>query len=869
MRHVVLALAFIVAAMAPPSAYAAWAVTQFKVYEGTPVDAPNWQIQEEGQDEPKMNPAIVAEIEKFLSDAATAYSNMGFPDPTAGGAFDSILKDRHGKKYVRVYLYTSKYSNAPLAWYSGGRGCSSPATDRRIININEKRYAGASRISDENYHTLAHEIVHAIQKVSAYINPGMCGLSQWFSEGTADALSYYIVRKLRNLKFQQEMKNNEFLKVFGGRQYSKALLNPPDGVATAYATSSFWRHLAEMAWSSANGKRHPGSAPTQENWDYLVSFYKSKFPYRSTPASEITWINQLMQKNPLIHADMPTVYARFVASFGDIINTRIGPLGIVPKASEREPRWLKRVFDGCPFVGTVGSKNKPPIYQRKIAPNAAACFFTKVAPSERGKTLRIQVQGKDKALLQQLRIGMLDGSFTGAPSFGSSKSGTQMHIARWDFPVIQNASMTFIVSNMAMQPALTRQQTPSFHLSVGTYHQSLGGGAAGPVPPPPIQGPQQPVSKKPAKAPKKTRRQLFEQQQKSAIEKPEQNLGQVTKAERRDYDRANACSDIERRLNRCDAKLKVTLVLSAIDVKYNQMHVTDGGQLNLMMSGDSVRLSRLLDSALEGMDGSKITLELPPIEYGFSGEINNARIEVSKANGGSKDYVSYGPTVWEGRRAYHRPPNGKVVIHEFLPTILRGHFSADLIDEANAGPDDAPIVARTIEGEFVVSAPWQDDEDNFEVDEDFFALVRQQEMLLQTPFATPAIRDQVSTLGAPPRGVCESGLSSEQIEAMGFPIGCSTDVRKPPIVLKPKCRCSCASEPEETQIPACKTACRKAWSQCAAAAEIPDDLDQQAALYRSLLLSKKLPKKMVSPMVEAFRRAPLFQREAMLRDAQN
>jgi hypothetical protein len=282
--------------------------------------------------------------------------------------------------------------------------------------------------------------------------------------------------------------------------------------------------------------------------------------------------------------------------------------------------------------------------------------------------------------------------------------------------------------------------------------------------------------------------------------------------------------------------------------------------------GDLLRAGVATEAALEALDGSKIRIELPRIEYGFTGVIDNASFFVRKAHGGDDNYLAYGPTASVGMRMFHRPPNGKVTIDEYQPGVLTGSFHADLIDEANPGPDEAPIVARTIDGRFLVSSPWRGDED-FAFDKKHAAQAMVQNMLQMTPFAAAPVEEEIEAMGAPPASVCAAGFDEDQLHAMGFLEDCQAAAPAAPAAAAPVCSCACEQRQAEEAIDACQNTCAVAWDACvqpAAKAPIPDDLEVQVQMYRDYLQGHGVAVALQKRLLEAFRQAPAFQRRMML-----
>ena len=867
----------------------AWEITRFKIYYASPIDSSRWYDQENVLREATnyraqpIDQKIIQEMEAFLQETAELYSSMGFADPVKSGHLDSVVEIEGGVKAIRVYLYPT--TNGPGGWYSSGKPEALPRTSRKVININSLTYTDSKSLADANYQTLAHELVHAIQAASKSCQANKCPNQLWFKEGSADALGYYASKQLRQLQFKEQLKDNRFIKVYGARPYWVGLNNPADSVDESYATSSFWTYLAELAYAAEHGKIHTHATPEEEaSFRYLADFYNTEYPYGKGADAEITWVNHLIQKHPHLSGDLPTLYAQFVSVFANHINTRVGPLGLVPEQTEREPRWLKRLFTECPTAGPVGDF-LPGSVSLHMFSKAARCAQVDIKGST-GKTLRIQAQNSDQSLLAQLRIGLLDGSYVSAPIIAKELTGNGEHIAYWDFPIVSDGKMTLIISNMAKEPANTKRFTQKYLLLVDQFNHNLGGTSTQ----------TQPAKQSPSTAPKstvpqnntakKSTRQRVREHIQQAIADPLNHLAPITKAERRNYQDNTPCGSDSLWQKKCNSKLKLTLALSPLsqrlqmlDAQTFALPTMTEGQIGVDHMGNAIdanylRAAMQTEQYLETIDGSKITIELPRIDYGFTGTIDNAMIRVSNGNNIHHPYESHGPTIDMGLRKIHRPPNGQVVIEEYQPTVIRGSFTAALVDVKDPGSDDDPKVAKNISGQFLIPAPWRGDE-SYEFNQEHFKYSLQQKMLQVVPFGTQGVEQAITEMGGPPVALCESGYSDAEIASMGFLQTCEQVMDIINNQIDEMCSCACDKEPIESQLDYCPTACEQQWQMCAANAAgsneptIPDDLEAQVQLYQQYLSSKNVPENLRHRMVDAFRKAPQFQRKMMLEEYAN
>jgi len=829
------------------------------VYEGKPVDAPDWKQKEEGQDDPRLNADVIREVELYLSQAARAYSKMGFADPVAAGYFDSVTKNRRSEDAIRIYLYKPRAVNAPYAWYSPGKPCAQPKTSRRIININAHKFATGGDISGQNYQTLAHELFHAIQYASRY-HKNRCGFGAWIDEGSADAVGYYLARKLRGIRFKEETRNNQVLKVFGARYYADPLNSPKD-TEHGYMTSSLWRYLAEVSYASMSGKPHLGSRPAPENYEYLADIFNEPFTFHPGPDGQLAWFDKRIASHKHIRMNLAKLYPVFTSSFADYMDKRIGPL-LGPGGGNREHGWLVQIFKNCIAAGSVG-QSKDARMNLTVKPVAARCFKAQVLPGTKNKDVVIQVKHDDKSVLEQLKISLPDGSDVRAPLIWSSRDDKPPHLATWHFPVLNNIG-TYIISNVGEQPALTKTAKLELRISTNNWDSSMTNVGPQQSPPRPARNSRQRTLTK-----KQQQKKIMEQ----VMRDPVKHLQPVTRVKRKRYNKPVNCEETSLNLNLCGPQLQINLELSPFA---SQRAVLNPDPMQNMVAGTGTHPGmggmqvyqlaiQKTSAALESMDASKIRITLPKIDYGYMGSLNNAKIEVNKANSPDRGYVSYGPRVVVDGPSV-RPPNGKVTIEEYSHLVLRGTYSANLIDESNPGKDDAPIVAKTITGRFYVASPIEGDKD-FAINKEHMKQQAIQSLMQQTPFGTDAIRAMVKQSGVSPQELCDRGFSDEQLKALGFEAGCEGAEQSGTTAAIQQCTCECKLREKEAQDQKCKRKCRKQWRRCKRdASDIPGDLDGQVALCKSALSKRDLTEAQQQQIIDMFRMAPDFQRKEMLKN---
>lgn len=852
---------FLLAALSAQS-HAAWQVTNFELFQGPPLESANWREEESEDFFTSMSVENVEKTEIFLQEVAQELSRLKFADPLAEGYFDSLVTKEDGTQAIRVYYYQHPASNAPYAWYSGGESCSSPKTSRKIINLNKNWYAVDGRITDMNYETLAHELFHAVQSSSEYAKKFKCTGPNWITEGSADAMGIHLATTFRGTEFTEEFKpgNNQVLKIIGARKYSYPLHLPskPGGSNDEeYMTSSFWRYLAEEEYASRNGKQYTGSAKSPESYQYLANFFNQPFGVHTGPEGQLTWLDQRMKGEPHIRGSLAHLYPIFVASYADFMEARIAPrMGI--NGQEKTHGWLIQAFSNCHSTGSVGN-GVSTTRIINIKPISARCFKVNVIPGAVQKNVFVQVEHDDKSLLQQLQIGLPDGTDVRPPIILSYQDDQPPYIAIWTFPNFFTNDGTYIISNVAKTPARTRPVKLNFHFSMSDWDADM----VELPPPPPKPTPTPPTDTKRPTQKEKQRKAVDEM-----LKNPLENLQPVTRIERDKNIAVDSCTGTKRRLNLCGPQLKIKLSLSPYDANLATMSPSSFGldNANIITQGgpnfnEYLDAMVKLENALEGMDGSEINISVPLVEYGYAGSFNNARIKVNKANTKDRGYEAYGPPVEDGMDKHWRPPTGKVSITHYSHQAIQGTFSANLIDESLRARADDPVVAKTISGSFFIPAPVLHDKD-FEISTEQLKEEMIQNMIQQTPFGTEVMQDLIEDANLSPQLLCEQGVDEDQVKAMGFREGCSGFTGANLAAL---CSCECDAREEEEKIAGCESRCANEWRRCPLPDHlVTDELAAQVTEYQRLMTESSIPPELQNAMIESFKKMPEWQRNLTL-----
>lgn len=149
---------------------------------------------------------------------------------------------------------------------------------------------------------------------------------------------------------------------------------------------------------------------------------------------------------------------------------------------------------------------------------------------------------------------------------------------------------------------------------------------------------------------------------------------------------------------------------------------TQGGQFaqfmdQLMAMDDASGPGTLEDLArqADAQDGSSISIAIPLIDYGFTGSFGNASIAMNRANQEShnSNFQSVGPRDAIPGPEHGFPLSGKVTILEYTPWVLRGTFSAAMVDlaESDLSGDNPELkVVHNLSGSFNIIGPWRGDD---------------------------------------------------------------------------------------------------------------------------------------------------------------
>ncbi len=781
----------------PGQAAARWRTTWFEVVVSEPSEyRENWETSGKISEDishrlNRRNYDLneLALLASFLHDVAVEYQHLGFADPTGSGHLRPLFTDSDGRERIRVYMYDIAGSKAPSAYYY--YECPDP-NDRkyRVLVLNTAKSFENGKLTQAAYQTAAHELFHAVQAASVYEavgEPAKCDIGDWISEGTADAIAYYVTRKIKRFAFRNSnsirRSSKQFFKLWGLRPYFKTLSKNVEDANDGYYTSSFWRHLAEINFQKKKfGHRgHQGSRKERVDYSYLVDLFSRRLNGAGAFMQEAAWLDKWMRGYKFVTKGLGPVHAQFAASIADHMRTRIPTIGGLP-GGDRENKLLWRLFGNYCKAGTV-SKDLPTAKIEKIGvqPLGAVCIRVRIKGPAEQVDLTIQPMATTSAVIKQLRIGAIGGELVGEPHM--AKEGKALGV--WHFPANAGMEHIFVLSNVANKVAETEPANFDLHVSIADSGSNL----TEKSPIPPGDGVRQP----------KTREDLKKQAQKRAGKK-----STTARVSRSEMGQDN-CSAEARQVNYCGLAIEVAVLRSVLP-PVAQFVMTPGmvggrGGLFGQMGGLQAAQPGGPQTNLQSIQGNYsigdlVSISFPLIPYGTSTGFGNALIQMGP-------YVSVTLPANNAKSV----PNGNVTIEEYSLHYIKGFYSGILRDLRGYPPT---VRELKVEGHFAIPAPWATDPAFM----DQRAMKRGAannivEMLLNLP---ESARSNALSQPGIFKKLCDLGVSESQLQQLGYQERSCTPSVGIVGVKSFQCSCECVDFTEERKRPDCKKICQKNWT---------------------------------------------------------
>ncbi|TFG72094.1 MAG: hypothetical protein E4H26_11510 [Flavobacteriales bacterium] len=534
-----------------------------------------------------------------------------------------------------------------------------------------------------------------------------CEQGAWIVEGTAEAVGIETARKILNIK------PYTFCQI-GLRPYSEKLYaykiggrnDKPCMLSRAYQSQSFWQFLGE--YNSANGRPNPKQF-VPPNYSYLHEFFNTQHK-SSRWEDEYEWLDTALRKK--FGFGLSRAYPSFIGTFSAYWKKRLSeyPGNFPTNGEERKKKWHKYVFGGCDEVPVQKTTIPRTITIEEIEPVAARCLDLEFTFTGQAN-FTILAEGSGHNLLA-LAMTTADGEKRVQPTVFPDAHQPQHISFAFSIPVKTGEHKVFVISNIANKPQNSQSQRPILKVIFNTASSNLLT--------PKTASPPKP--KKPKH--KKSKGTQFDQPD-SGVQLAQAQIDQGLKTQswRVSTSRVNrgACPNAFRD-DACGPHTQINLSLEADIASIVDEAFRPGMSLERMRNVMGAIAERGPENVIAGQikavrdieskDGSIIRIAIPLIDYGFVGSFDNASIEVSKRTDGQGRatgwYQAIGPGQVGGCGSgiHYFPLSGKVTIEEASRHVLRGTYSAQLIDPNDiTGCISSLPVRKNISGTFSLAGP--------------------------------------------------------------------------------------------------------------------------------------------------------------------
>ncbi len=644
------------------------------------------------------------EIEKWLEQVANYFESLGFNAPR----YETISSD--GKYYeVHVFPFDGTARAKP--------DCDNPSLDTVIqINPLSDKIFTDGNLKTKGYQDLAHELFHTVQ-YSYPMFQGNCGQGAWITEGTAEAVGIETARKLLDKRPYTFCQIG--LRPYSNQLYTykeKVFFDVPCEFDRTYQTQSFWHYLGE--YISNNGRPNPVIVKPP-NYSYLHEFFNTKHNSANWK-DEYDWLNRALRKE--FGFDLSRAYPSFVGTFAAYWNKRLllYPGNYPTDKDERKKKWHKYLFNGCSEIPLTQSTIPISLQINEMEPVSAECLDLEFQFTGQAN-FTIFAEGTGRNLLD-LTITAEDGEKRVQPIVHPNEFQPERVSYKFSLPVKTADKKVFIISNIANEPQNSVKQQPLIKVVFDTATSSI----TDPDKAPPPDTTNQSGTKK-----AKTQiEQGYETQ--SWRVGASQGGGDSNPCQRHFVDRV------------CGPHTQISLTLMSDTANIFDEIANPGMLFERMMNVTGGMVERGEENVqkdvieaikkIQSKDGHSIEIKIPRINYGFTGSFDNALITAAQAYDGigraPAPYKSVGPVRVGGCEGIHSyvPYKGKVTIEEASRLVLRGTYSAELVDAAYVYKDCVPVlpVAKSITGTFSMPNPRLDDsEEQMQLSEDILDSVIQ------------------------------------------------------------------------------------------------------------------------------------------------
>lgn len=676
---------------------AAWTITRFQIES----------------DSDALSVAQRTFLETYLSEVGKLYSQWEFEPATL--ETDEI--DGEDTYVIRFTKDKHQGSGTVALSYPGGCKNQKP-TSSIYVPIIPLYFDAQGQMTGKLLQDLAHELFHTVQYAYPMFYKNNCAVHGWIAEATAEAVGIEAARRVYGVGPVSACQ-------IGRRSYQKEIRNQvihprpgcdkPNGYKNPYTTNAFWRFLGEY---TAHGSRPEAMRHRWPDYRYLHDLLEHPL-HGLSREEEYRWLDEALDEK-LVGFQFAATYASFASTFADYWKK--------PRRSEypeyKEPmdetqrqvmkkKWLKALFGEC--VPLTASLDVSTIASDDFEIEAVGSRCIKVVPDLTGSIEYVFIAGGGSGVdYDALTISEVSGEerVLSRPLQPGDEPGSS-----WRFHVDAQAgkSAYFILTNVASIAEASSNQTLNLRLVPEGISSSLDAQAppGGTSPTGSSNQNSVPVGGQPGQAIPLDRKAA-----EKAVEDFDEGFDTVhwqTSVRAVDLTKcdkpfvARACGDATEiqmlrnigNTGMLTEALRPEMSLERMVDVMGGVAAQGGGNINLKMYEAHVRN--------QSTDGASISLVFPRIDYGFTGSFSNVRIDVSKAiteqNKDPGSYEAIGPGyVGECGEGYF-PQTGKVTIDEASRQVLRGSYSAALIDNSTMDGCESLSIAKSVTGRFSIALP--------------------------------------------------------------------------------------------------------------------------------------------------------------------
>ncbi|PLY13684.1 MAG: hypothetical protein C0631_13400 [Sedimenticola sp.] len=339
------------------------------------------------------------QLEGYANEILAYLQAMGFTSPAVtqdGNRLGNFAVGRSGEQVIE-FVYDGTMVGGFASSLTPCNSAGEFTAKNGVITLGPKIATFPPQVV---YWFIAHEMVHALQQSQPfYIGAQACGLPEWLGEGTANAISIWLMEKhFGKTSYQPPLSAKAASSFYGLRPYyvgfatdkghHKRVIAPHQHEwgtvqALGYYTTSFWRYLADRYYDGS--------------MDYVVQWFQR--PAAGNNDDWLAWLDKRLRMDGNIAAPMYVVFPDFQANFANWAPAKYPHLA--------RDEWLERAFYGCEQV--VLSPQQPVRgLTLEVEPVAARCVQVKVGGLTPGKAVKVSMMATDTdaAPLDNLHIGV-------------------------------------------------------------------------------------------------------------------------------------------------------------------------------------------------------------------------------------------------------------------------------------------------------------------------------------------------------------------------------------------------------------------------------------------------------------------------------